>query len=424
MVLQRKLSNGWIALDGAPKDYEQERFSIPFDPEALKFVAADLVEESGAKMLLNTLAVDAIVENNVIKGIIIENKSGRQAILADVVIDASGDADIAARAGVPCELFPGAGGSNQPMLLMFRMGGLNYQRMMDYAKKNPGDFARRWGIPPLSFEEAKTGGIAGWFSFVKQAKERGELPKDFQNNVSILGVTPSALRHGIGYIYAVHIVKHNPWDAQDVTHAEVEGRKDVKRFVQFLKGVPGFESSFLIDMAQSIGVRDSRRIIGEYALTIDDLLQSRRFDDDIMLTVDRGPKTRDWVYHLPDGSEGSETHRMAIEETPWSLFVFGVPYRCLIPKNVDGLLVAGKTISMTYAAHARCRSQPECMMFGQAAGAAAAMSAKQGVPPREVDVQALRKKLESQGVNLNGNIINLAKIRSFNRKTGTPFTEL
>ena len=115
---------------------------------------------------------------------------------------------------------------------------------------------------------------------------------------------------------------------------------------------------------------------------------------------------------------------MTIEETPWSLFVFGVPYRCLIPKNINGLLVAGKTISMTYAAHARCRDQPECMMFGQAAGTAAAMSVKQGISPREVDVPTLRKRLESQGVNLNGDIIDLAKIRSINIRQGIPLTEL
>ena len=207
------------------KTLNQSTSAFRFDPEALKFVAADLVEESGAKMLLNTWAVDAIMENNVIKGIIIENKSGRQAILADVVIDASGDADIAARAGVPYELFPEAGGSNQPMMLMFRMGGLNYQRIVDYAKRNPSDFIHNWGVPPLGFEEAKKGHISGWFSFIKQAKERGELPTDFNNYFSIQGVSPSALQHGIGYVYSVHVIKHNAWDARDINDAEVEGRE-------------------------------------------------------------------------------------------------------------------------------------------------------------------------------------------------------
>ncbi len=400
-------------------------YHISIDPEEWKYIATDMVEESGAKMLTNTWTVDAIVENREIKGIIIENKSGRQAILADVVIDATGDADIAARAGAPIDKLPQSG-YLMAMIMLFRVGGINYQKIADYAREHPDDFTPGSGVPPGDFDGtnmASIQGMGGWFSHVKEAKKKGDLPPDWQTGwgregFSICGVSPSAIERGIGYFDIIHIFKRFPWNAEDVCQAELDGRKRIRQFVQFLKTVPGFEASFLIDTAHSIGLQDSRRIIGDYVPTRKDIRDGRTFDDDICLITLTWPdpevsEDRGWIMHPSDGSQGNEKYHRQISDVSYFQTVFGVPYRCLIPKDINRLLVAGQTISMTYMAHepGPCRGMVPCMHWGQAAGTAAAIAVKQGISPRQVDIPTLRRTLESQGVNLNKEAIDLTEAR-------------
>jgi hypothetical protein len=413
-------------------------YHISIDPEEWKNVASDMVEESGAKMLTNTLVVDAIVKNKEIKGIIIENKSGRQAILADVVIDATGDADIAARAGVPIDKVPKSG-YLMAMVMLFRVGGIDYKRIADYAREHPEDFMPGSGVPPGDFDGknmASIQGMGGWFSLVKKAKEKGDLPRDWQSgwgreSFNLAGVSPSAIKRGIGYFDMIHIFKRFPWNAEDVCQAELEGRKRVRTFVKFLKTVPGFESSFLIDMPHSIGLQDSRRIIGDYVLTRKDISEGRTFDDDICLitlTWLDVPVSEDegWIMHPSDGSQGDKAYQSQIQNIPYFQTIFGVPYRCLIPKNIDRLLVAGQTISMTYMAHepGPCRGMVPCMHWGQAAGTAAAIAVKQGVSPRKIDITTLRKTLEKQGVNLRKDAIDLSEVRKNIERRGAKISRI
>jgi len=413
-------------------------YHISVDPEEWKFLASDMVEESGAKMLTNTWAVDAIVKNREVKGIIIENKSGRQAILADVVIDATGDADIAAKAGVPMDKLPKSG-YLMAMVMLFRVGGVNYQKIADYARKHPDDFTPGSGVPPGDFDGenmASIQGMGGWFSVVKKAKEKGDLPRDWRSGwgrdgFSLCGVSPSAIKRGICYFDLIHVFKRFPWDAEDVCQAELEGRKRIRTFVQFLKTVPGFESSYLIDIAHSIGLQDSRRIIGDYVLTRKDVHEGRTFDDDICLitlTWLDVPVSEDegWIMHPSDGSQGDESYRRQISDVSYFQTVFGVPYRCLIPKNVERLLVAGQTISMTYMAHepGPCRGMVPCMHWGQAAGTAAAIAVKQGISPRKVDIPTLRRTLEKQGVNLRKGAIDLSEVRKNIERRGAKISRV
>jgi len=402
-------------------------YHISIEPEEWKYLASDMVEEAGAKVITNTWAVDAIVEERTVKGVIIENKSGRQAILADVVIDATGDADIAAGAGVPMDKLPKSG-YLMAMVPAFRIGGINYQRVADYAREHPDDFMPGAGVPPGDFDGknmASIQGLAGWRSLIKKAKERGELPIDFGQSIN-LQINPSAIERGIGYILAGSLspsVKEGkilPWDAESVCRKELSGRKSARQIVQFLKTVPGFESSFLIDVAPSVGAQDSRRIIGEYIFTREDLRQGRTFEDDIALITLTWPdlpvsKDEDdgWMMHPLVTDEESESPLQALRGASRFQVVFGIPYRCLIPKGFDGLLVAGQTISMTYMAHepGPCRGMVPCMHWGQAAGTAAAIASKQKISPRQVDIVTLRKTLESQGVNLRKDAIDLSAIR-------------
>jgi hypothetical protein len=399
-------------------------YHISIDPEEWKNVASDMVEEAGAKILTNTWAVDAIVKDEEVKGIIIENKTGRQVILANVVIDATGDADIAARAGVPMDKLPKSG-YLMAMVMLFRLGGVDYQKIADYAREHPDDFNPGSGVPPDDFDGknmASIQGMGGWMSVVREAKRRGDLPDDWRSGwgrdgFGICGVSPSAIERGICFFDLIHVFKRFPWNAEDVCQAELEGRKRIRTFVKFLKTVPGFESSFLIDIAHSIGLQDSRRIIGEYVLTRKDIYEGHTFDDDICLITLTWPdvpisEDEGWIMHPSDGSQGDETYQRQVREISYFQTIFGVPYRCLIPKNIDRLLVAGQTISMTYMAHepGPCRGMVPCMHWGQAAGTAAAIAIKQGVSPRNIDIPTLRKTLERQGVNLRKNAIDLSEV--------------
>ena len=412
-------------------------YHITIDPEVWKYLAYDLVEESGAKILTNTWTVDAVVENNEVKGVIIENKSGRQAILADVVIDATGDADIAARAGVPIDKIPQSG-YLMAMVMLFRVGGIDYQKIADYAREHPDDFMPGSGVPPGDFDGknmASIQGMGGWSSLVRKAKEKGILPNDWQSgwgreSFSIC-VSPSAIERGIGYFDLIHVFKRFPWDAEDVCQAELEGRKRIREFITFLKTVPGFEKSFLIDTAPSIGLQDSRRIIGDYILTRKDVYEGRTFDDDISLitlTWPDVPVTEDegWIMHPSDGSQGDNKYQRQTRDISYFQTVFGVPYRCLLPKNIDGLIVAGQTISMTYMAHepGPCRGMVPCMHWGQAAGTAAALAVKYGISPRAVDAAILRKTLESQGVNLRKDAIDLSEVNKNIERRGAKISHI
>src|SRR5690606_33602523 len=161
-----------------------------------------------------------------------------------------------------------------------------------------------WGIPPGSFDGRRFVHIGGWFAQVSEAKANGLLPEDFGNYFSLFGATPSALKNGIGYIYAVRIIGRDATSAEDLTAAEIEGRLKVRDLMPFLKTVPGLEQSFLLDIAPAVGVRDSRRIVGDYTLSRDDIFDDQAFDDEIAVKVYRGPRLAGWIRHPTDGSEG------------------------------------------------------------------------------------------------------------------------
>lgn len=386
---------------GVAANIRNEQFEVSYDPELLRFVFIELLEEAGASVLLHTWAVDTIVEESVVKGVLIENKSGRQAILADVVIDASGDADIAARAGAAMQPYV----EPQPMTMIFRMGGVDYDVIEEYARAHPDDFRAMWGIPPNDIDGSKVVHVSGWNSFIERAKAEGILPGYFGNFFSIYGITPAYRKNSIGMIYATRVLYRDPFEGKDLSDAEIEGRKQVRECLPFFQTIPGFQHAFLIDVAPSIGVRDSRRILGDYTLTRDDMFGNVVFEDNILLSVHRGPNVRGWRMHPADGSEGSRDHdRVTGNETAIHVLVHGVPYRALLPRGLERLLVAGKTISMEYEAHARCRDQPECMGFGEAAGVGAAIATRQEITPREVDGRHLRALLMEEGAMNRENV--------------------
>ena len=401
----REVQQRLAAHDAGPAEFLPEYFNLAYDPEMLKLVILDMLVEAGVSILLNTQMADVIVENGKVRGVIVENKSGRQAIIADVVIDASGDADVAERAGVA--MHPRE--APQPMMMLCRMGGVDWERMQEHARAHPDDFSKLWGTPDNKLDGAQYVHLTGWKSLVQQGKDEGSLPGTFGHHISIFGATAANLRHGIGYLYAVQVLNRDPTNAADLTGAEIEGRRRARDFLPFVKRIPGMEKAFLIDMAPQIGVRDSRRIVGDYTLNRDDIFDGREFEDEIALKVYRGPNLKGWVRHKPDGSEGHKGHDVA--ELPISVVLLGLPYRCLLPAGIENLLVSGKTVSFDNEAHQRVRLMPECIAMGEAAGTAAALAVRDGVTPRQVDVAEIRSLLAKGGLNLDRSKVRLAEVR-------------
>jgi len=338
----------------------------PFESEALKIVTFEIMEEAGVNLMLHTYFVDSICRDNKIEGAVLVNKSGLQAVKAKVVVDCTGDADVAASAGVPTQKGRESDGLMQPASMFFKIRNVNLERVKQYAVEHP-----REKLFAQIAEEAKKRGV---FPVKRNHILLFETPKgEFLVNVSRL--------HNIDGT--------NPYS---LSKAEVEGRKQVMMLIDFFKkNAPGLENIELAEVAQQVGIRETRRIVGEYVLTAEDILNSKEFEDVIALhsfPID---------IHDPNGSGGKF-------EGPKNGEYYEIPYRCLVPLKVDYLLVAGRSVSATHEAAGSIRVMPSCIAMGQAAGTAAALSIRNGVPPRKLDVKQLQETLISQNVYLPGRV--------------------
>ena len=326
------------------------------NPEMMKVVLLDMLQEAGAKVMLYSLAVDAVVRDGAIHGIIVENKSGTQAILADIVIDCTGDADIAAKAGVPFEIGRGRDDETQTQTLVFLLGNVD--------------------VPVLLKAREQLGDL------VKQARANNDFTARFGAGAAIQPVVNSA--HGVVNVNSINIGGVSGLKVEDLTYSHIEAQHDALRLVDFYrKYVPGCSECYLLSTAEVIGVRESRRIVGEYTLTGEDVLAGARFDDSIA----RGFYFVD--IHAPDASGDASGARLS---KPYE-----IPYRCLVPLQIDNLLVAGRPISVDHVAHGSARVMGTTMPIGQAAGCGAAMCVDRGCTPRELDGKRVRRKLERLG---------------------------
>lgn len=324
---------------------------ITYDPETLKVVWETLASESGVRILYHTLVIDVILDDNRLCGVIAVNKAGLLRIDAKVVIDASGDADAAAAAGVP---FEGAkDGPVQSLTTTFRL--LN-----------------------VDVETARAVKKDRLHQLMAEAIDAGyELPR----REGSVHITPLA---GVMATNMTRVGEIDPTDPEQLTRAEIEGRRQAMEYARFLiDNVPGYEQAVIASFSTQIGIRESRRIVGEYRLNRDDVLAARKFDDAIAqcgapIEDHHAGSDTQWAY-LPEG----ETYH--------------IPYRCLLPQKVDGLLVAGRCLSADHDAHASVRSMGQCMAMGQAAGVAAAMICQQRILPREVRMDTLQDRLRTIG---------------------------
>lgn len=327
-----------------------------FDNELLKIVADEMCVESGVKLLFHTSVLRANTNSGRIESVRVHNKTGEQTISAGMYVDGTGDADLAYLAGVPCEKGRAGDGLAQPMTLNFRMHGVDKSKMPS-----------REAITEIYLKA--------------RAEGRIECPR---NDVLWF----HTMRDDEIHFNTTRVIRCDATNAEELTRAEIEARRQVSHYIDFLRSdVPGFENAHLQMMAPQIGIRESRRIVGEYVLTAEDLLSARKFED----CIARGSYSVD--IHDPDGG-GTVIKRLPPGES------YDIPYRSLVPKKIDNLLVAGRPISSTHEAHSAIRVMPIAAAIGEAAGAAAALAVRNKTTPRQLDVTELRSVLLAQGANL------------------------
>jgi hypothetical protein len=360
---------------GASRDEPQSN-SQALNTELFKYVADVLVQESGIRPFLHCYGVQALMEGNTIKGIVTESKSGRQAILAKRVIDATGDADIAHLAGVPFRQSP-----NKDLMgvtTTFGCSGVDIERFRAFVKANPQQIGDWDDLAENSGKETELFSPYLEEPFNK-AREAGELPKD----AWIKGTWSSLTEAGEAtYLNVVVINGVDPTDVSALTYAEMKGRQLALGALGALKKyTPGFEKAGLRTFGSSVGIRESRKILGTYNITEHDVRNQARFSDAIGI--------------FP---EFLDAYGVVIIPTTGKYFQ--VPYGIILPQKVENLLVAGRCVAGDRLSHAATRQMMCCAVTGQGAGVAAAVSIKDNVTCAAVEINKVQKVLKKQGVRI------------------------
>lgn len=348
---------------------------IPFDPEIFKLVLDEMVEEAGVHLYLYSHFANAIRAKDRLRGVIIEDRTGREAIEGSVTVDCTGDADVAARAGAPFEHNPPGSSS-----LEFRMANVDLQRAYEFFKQNPERYPSDVDAP-RSFGEFEWNWLENGFFYyphgggskegsniavlVEEAVGGGDYVKGFGLCSGLDAYGMDGLRASGTIIINSNFERINELDTRLMSKATCDARKACFKAAGFLKdNLPGFENSFIVSTAQELGVRVTRHIVGEHVLTREDA--NTKFFDVIGV-----------------GSTGFPGRP------------FEIPYRCMLPKKVEGLIVAsGKAVSTRPGGY--LRGMTTCMVLGQAAGVAAALVAKQRATARKIDVRGMQSELLSQ----------------------------
>ncbi|ADQ16139.1 fumarate reductase/succinate dehydrogenase flavoprotein domain protein [Leadbetterella byssophila DSM 17132] len=348
------------------------------EPEAVKTVALEMLMEAGVEVMFYSFFSEAIVEGDELKGIIIESKSGREAILAKTVIDCSGDADVAYRAGVPTE-YGNAEGGVQPPTLMFCLGGVDTEKLRLSIAEEPRTYLTDF-IPAEYFGQNNQFIVVGLRSLIQKAAEDG-LKLPVERTIIITG-----LRKGEAWINMTRINGVNGTDPESLTYGETEGRKQMADIQKYLiEYVPGFENAYFVKTAPFVGIRETRRIGGKYTMTQEDVLSCKHFEDAIAVA------SYPLDIHHPQGGGCTLV---------WCGDCYDIPFRSLVPQNIKNLLVAGRSISCTHEAMSAIRVMAPCMAMGEAAGRAAKQAVRKGISVDQISVKELQDELLEKGAYL------------------------
>jgi hypothetical protein len=375
------------------------------DPDWWELLIFEMMRENKVSLLLHSLAVDVIKKGKAVKGVVVENVSGRQTIYGKVIIDCTGEGEVAARAGAPYEVLPKD--QMEPHTLSFTADGVDWEKVLDYVKRNPEEFEferfmentqHKWTYEELIERLRKIDNIAefgeimGYRSLKKKGMETGEW-----HGFSGVGFFLIPREGGVIQAHFQHSSQVGNCDAtnvEDLTYGEIECRRQIVIAWKFIKKyLPGFEKAYITRLCTELRIREGRRIVGDYVLTPEDVIEERKFKDVIGKSAFPanavhvvGPNTLATM--TPVGPKNGGSH--------------DIPYRCLVPREIENLLVAGKAISTERGAYHRFLMQT--MVTGQAAGVAAALCARNKMTPRmlEADVSELQRILTEQGAILTG----------------------
>jgi hypothetical protein len=368
-----KLLTRLVSVGGAIPPTLATGYVVPFDPEWFKLVALDLLDEAGVQLLFHAFA-SGVLGDSAVEGVVFETKSGPLAIRAKVTVDCTGDADVAVQAGTPTEVGR-ADGLVQPMTLMFRMAEFHRAAFEAYVKENP----KEWR------------GVHGLWDLVRKATAAGELKLPRED--ILFFATPHEGEVSVNSTRVTRVLGTDVWD---LSYAEWMSRRQMRQIAEFLRRyVPGFEKAYVMQSGVNVGVRETRRIIGDYQLTADDVLSARKFDD----AIARGAYPVD--IHNPVGT-GTVLKRLPPGEA------YDIPLRSLMPQSAEGLVVAGRCISGTHEAHSSYRVMPIVMATGHAAGVTAALAARRNLRPRALAVKEIQHELMRQGASLRKELLKAA----------------
>ena len=345
---------GWFYIRKDPNVGNKQRvlYSAVVDPEVLKDELNDMVRDAGVDLLLHSWGTQPIVDGGVVKGVFFESKSGRRAILGKVTIDATGDGDI------------------------FAAAGAEFDNNLDFRYRTAWLATVFWvaNVDYVQFGEFKASHPEKYQALMQELKEQGGHPMHFK------GILDNQEKVAWFHCFLPRKDRH-PSDAKDVeelTRVDIEGRKKALVTHEFMKKyVPGWEKSFVMLTAPQLGLQGGRRIVGEYTLGEKDMVSGEVFEDTIAVLANN------------DNGPISAAHPTLC-----------IPYRCLVPVRVDGLLVGCRAFSSEDSMNHNFNIIPHCISYGQGAGAAAAIAARSGIQPRQVNYRELQTRLRAQGVNL------------------------
>ncbi|GEC58570.1 MULTISPECIES: FAD-dependent oxidoreductase [Bradyrhizobium] len=333
-------------------------FAQAYDTAAYKIAADDLLAHHKVDILFHALGAGVVMDGSHIRALMVETKAGRQAVRAGIFIDCSGDGDLAVWAGAPHEVGDNQGGMLYPSM-MFRLNGID-----------PAKAGDAWRTIPERMAQAEA---AGTHKFPRKSAIVRPQKSQIEWRVNFTQVT----RNDGGAISGI--------DPDDMTRGEIEGRRQAVEAFKFLRTVPGFENSYIVDLPPQLGIRETRRVIGGYMLSGEDVLGCASFEDSI--GVNGWPKEShvpgDVIFEFPPIPESRGYNEL--------------PYRMLVPEGVDNLLIAGRCASMTHEGQSAARVSGACFVMGEAAGTAAALALSGNTIPRDISVEKLQQQLGKQG---------------------------
>ncbi len=356
---------------------EPQSISQGINSELFKVLADNWVQEAGITPLLHTTAADVLRDGDKVTGIVVQSKSGRHAILAKRIIDATGDADIANMLGVPTRNTPKE--EMMAVTVMFSCSGVDKGRFLEYVAANPMrymDWGKEWEIETDGKEDDLFSPYLD--KPFERAREAGLIPAGLKS----IGGTWSGISDAgdATYLNMVHMGGYDGTDVWDLTRAEIEGRRQAMLAIRALQRfAPGFESADLRNFGMTVGIRDTRKIVARTNLTEQHVRNQARFEESIGI--------------FPEFIDG-----YGLLILPTTGRYFHVPYGALVPQGIDNLLVAGRAIGGDKISHASVRNMMCCTVAGQGAGVAAAVSVKHGVTTAEVNIKLVQAELARQGV--------------------------